>query len=281
MKIGAINLPFELPFELPFKFITPPLVEGPKVMFFIPLPEWLEKIPFAMEISNGNYGLPITTTVTTTWFILLFVFLVFKMSSRNFKEVPGKMQTLLETFYLFIDDLAEQMLGKWKVKYVTYVGSLFLFILFANTISFFPIPGFSVVNNSFIVAPLFRSPTADLNTTVGLALLTTVTFMFTNFKVNGVIGYIKSMFQPLPIMLPINLVGEFAKPTNISIRLFGNMFAGMVIIGLMYKAAPFLAGPLHLYFDLFGGVVQSFVFVMLSLVYIQGSIGDAEYVETI
>ena len=59
MKIGAINLPFELPFELPFKFITPPLVEGPKVMFFIPLPEWLEKIPFAMEISNGNYGLPI------------------------------------------------------------------------------------------------------------------------------------------------------------------------------------------------------------------------------
>lgn len=88
------------------------------------------------------------------------------------------------------------------------------------------------------------------------------------------------MFAPIPIMFPINVVGELAKPTNISIRLFGNMFAGSVIIGLMYKAAPVLVpGPLHLYFDLFGGVVQTFVFTMLSLVYIQGSLGDHEFVE--
>ena len=281
MKIGAITLPFELPFNLPFEFVTPPLVEGPKIMFFIPLPEWLQQFPFAMEISTGNFGLPVTTTVTTTWFIMAFIFLVFKISSSKFTEVPGKMQTLLESFYLFIDDLTGQMLGKWKINYVTYIGSLFLFLLFANTITFFPIPSFSFVGNSLSISPLFRAPTADLNTTVGLALFTTITFLFTSLKINGPVGYIKGLFQPLPVMFPINIVGEFSKPTNISIRLFGNMFAGMVIIGLMYKAAPFLAGPLHLYFDLFGGVVQSFVFVMLSLVYIQGSIGDAEYVETI
>ncbi|WP_297487246.1 F0F1 ATP synthase subunit A, partial [uncultured Cetobacterium sp.] len=130
----------------------------------------------------------------------------------------------------------------------------------------------------FSIAPAFRAPTADLNTTVGLALLTTITFLGTSFKLHGVLGYLKGLIEPMPFMLPINIVGELAKPTNISIRLFGNMFAGMVVLGLIYKAAPMVIPvPLHLYFDIFSGVVQSFVFLMLSMVYIQGSLGDAEY----
>ena len=81
-------------------------------------------------------------------------------------------------------------------------------------------------------------------------------------------------------MLPLNIVGEFAKPLNISMRLFGNMFAGMVIMGLIYMAVPyFIPAALHLYFDLFAGLVQSFVFVTLSMVYVQGSIGDTEYID--
>jgi F-type H+-transporting ATPase subunit a len=99
-------------------------------------------------------------------------------------------------------------------------------------------------------------------------------------KTQGLIGYIKGLFQPIPVMFPINLVGELAKPTNISIRLFGNMFAGGVIMGLIYKAAPALIpAPLHLYFDVFSGIVQSFVFIMLTMVYISGSVGDSEYDE--
>ncbi|MGL4980325.1 MAG: F0F1 ATP synthase subunit A, partial [Fusobacteriaceae bacterium] len=107
-------------------------------------------------------------------------------------------------------------------------------------------------------------------------------FLSTSLRCHGVIGHIKTLFEPMPMMFPINLVGELAKPTNISIRLFGNMFAGMVIIGLIYKAAPaVIPAPLHLYFDIFSGIVQSFVFVMLSLVYIQGAIGDTEYDENL
>jgi len=83
--------------------------------------------------------------------------------------------------------------------------------------------------------------------------------------------------EPTPIMLPMNLIGELAKPTNISMRLFGNAFAGMVIMGLLYMAAPaVLPAPLHLYFDLFQGLVQSFVFTMLTMVYIQGSMAPEE-----
>ncbi|MGL4534689.1 MAG: F0F1 ATP synthase subunit A [Fusobacteriaceae bacterium] len=264
----------------PIEFITPPLVEGPKLIFSIPVPESLSNLPFVMKISETGYGFPVTSTVTSTWFIMLVIFLGLRFSSKNFKNIPGKMQTFLESFYLFIEDLADQMLGKWKVKYITYIGTLFIFILFSNTLTFFPIPGFTMNSGVLEITPAFRSPTADLNTTVGLALLTTGTFLFTGIKLNGILGYLKGLLQPMPFMLPINIVGELAKPTNISIRLFGNMFAGMVIIGLIYKAAPILApGPLHLYFDIFGGIVQSFVFVMLSLVYIQGAIGDTEFTE--
>ncbi len=116
----------------------------------------------------------------------------------------------------------------------------------------------------------------DLNTTVGLALLVAVTFIGTSIKRNGALGYAKGFLDPVPVMLPLNIVGELAKPVNMSMRLFGNMFAGSVIMGLLYKAAPWVVpAPLHLYFDLFSAVVQSFVFTMLAMVHIQGALGDS------
>lgn len=262
------------------EFQVPPLVEGPRVVFFIPLPEFLHKIPFAMETANGGYGLPVTITVVTTWFLILFMFILFRVGTSKLEVIPGKLQLILESIYAFLDGVVVQMMGSWKKKYLSYIGSLFLFIFTANTISFFPIPWFSIVDGHITFAPAFRSPTSDLNTTVGLALLTTFMFLKASIKTNGVLGYFKGFLAPIPVMLPLNIVGEFAKPVNISVRLFGNAFAGGVIMGLLYMGAPAaIPAGLHLYFDLFSGLVQSFVFIMLSMVYIQGSLGDSEYVE--
>jgi F-type H+-transporting ATPase subunit a len=262
------------------QFETPPLVEGPKIMFFVPLPQAMHDFPYAMKIAESNYGFPVTITIISTWCVMLFLIFIFRWASQNLEIMPGKKQAFFETLYDFFDALIGQMLGSWKKKYFTYISTLFLFILISNIISFFPIPGFSFENGLLKIAPALRTPTADLNTTVGLALITTYTFMAVSFKVSGILGYFKGLFEPMPLMFPINLAGEFAKPTNISIRLFGNMFAGMVILGLLYKAAPVLIpAPMHLYFDLFSGIVQSFVFIMLTMVYIQGSIGDAEYTD--
>ena len=259
---------------------VPPLVEGPRVVFFIPLPEFLHKIPFAMETANGGYGLPVTITVVTTWFFILFMFILFRVGTSKLEVIPGKLQLILESIYAFLDGVVGQMMGSWKKKYLSYIGPLFLFIFTANTISFFPIPWFSIVDGHITFAPAFRSPTSDLNTTVGLALLTTFMFLKASIKTNGVLGYFKGFLAPIPVMLPLNIVGEFAKPVNISVRLFGNAFAGGVIMGLLYMGAPAaIPAGLHLYFDLFSGLVQSFVFIMLSMVYIQGSLGDSEYVE--
>lgn len=262
------------------EFQVPPLVEGPRVVFFIPLPEFLHKIPFAMETANGGYGLPVTITVVTTWFLILFMFILFRVGTSKLEVIPGKLQLILESIYAFLDGVVGQMMGSWKKKYLSYIGPLFLFIFTANTISFFPIPWFSIVDGHITFAPAFRSPTSDLNTTVGLALLTTFMFLKASIKTNGVLGYFKGFLAPIPVMLPLNIVGEFAKPVNISVRLFGNAFAGGVIMGLLYMGAPAaIPAGLHLYFDLFSGLVQSFVFIMLSMVYIQGSLGDSEYVE--
>lgn len=262
------------------EFQVPPLVEGPRVVFFIPLPEFLHKIPFAMETANGGYGLPVTITVVTTWFLILFMFILFRVGTSKLEVIPGKLQLILESIYAFLDGVVVQMMGSWKKKYLSYIGPLFLFIFTANTISFFPIPWFSIVDGHITFAPAFRSPTSDLNTTVGLALLTTFMFLKASIKTNGVLGYFKGFLAPIPVMLPLNIVGEFAKPVNISVRLFGNAFAGGVIMGLLYMGAPAaIPAGLHLYFDLFSGLVQSFVFIMLSMVYIQGSLGDSEYVE--
>lgn len=261
----------------PIEFITPPLVEGPAVMFYVPLPHFLHQIPFSMEYADGKFGLPVTITVISTWFVILVLTLLFKMGTKKLEMIPGRAQVAAESVYDFLHGIIHQMLGGWTAKYFSYLATLFLFILGCNLLMFAPIPWGSFEDGVFTIAPAFRAPTADLNTTVGLAMLTTATFLGTSIKLNGILGYFKGLLEPMPFMLPINLVGELAKPTNISIRLFGNMFAGMVIMGLIYKAAPMvIPAPLHLYFDIFSGVVQSFVFLMLSMVYIQGSLGDAE-----
>lgn len=244
----------------PIEFTTPPLVSGPTVVFKI-------------------FGLPVSITVVTTWFIMLLFFLFFRQATKDLKMRPTKFQAFLEIIYEFLEKTIEQILGVWKNKYYTFFATLFLFIFVSNIITFFPIPWFSFKDGVLTIYPAFRSPTADLNTTVGLACITTVMFVGASIKYNGIVGYLKGFASPTPIMIPMNIVGELAKPLNISMRLFGNMFAGMVIMGLLYMAVPWgIPAPLHLYFDLFAGAVQSFVFVTLSMVYVQGAIGDAEYI---
>lgn len=259
-------------------FFTPPLVEGPKIAFFVPLPKFLHQVPLAMNVGNGEFGLPVSMTVVSSWFCIFVLFLIFKLGTKKLEVVPRKrLQIILESLLIFLDSLVFQSLGKYKDKFISFISCLFLFILSGNILSFFPIPWISEVSDkSIFLRPAFRAPTVDLNTTVGLALLTAVVFIGTHIKKVGLFGYIKSFTSPLPILLPLNIISELAKPVNMSFRLFGNMFAGMVIMGLLYKAAPAIVpGPLHLYFDLFSGVVQSFVFIMLSIVHIQSSLGDS------
>lgn len=276
------------------KFEIPPLVEGITPVFFIPVPESMQNFPWVMnlnkitEISQNGFGLPVTLTVITTWIIIGLVFLTFFFGTRNLKIIPGKFQTILESLYGAFDMITGQMLNTWRKKYFSYISSLLLFIILSNIVAFFPIPKVSKGIDGIIrISPALRTPTADLNTTVGLAVLTAIIFTSVSLKTNGLRNYIKGFLDPIFVMAPLNVIGEISKPVNISLRLFGNMFAGSVITGLLYMATTsygplaMIVAPLHLYFDLFSGVVQGFVFSMLTMVYISGAYGDREYTENI
>ena len=221
--------------------------------------------------------LPVTETVTTTWFIMAFLVISLMIGTRKVNKRPRKFQVFLEMMYNGFYNFTKGTLGNWNKKFLPYVGTLMTFLIVANTISFFPIPAIRVRDGKMFIEAAFKNPTSDLNTTVGLALVTTLIFLYWGIKQKGIFGYVKGLASPIAIMLPMNIVGEVSKPLNISMRLFGNMFGGIVIMGLLYRYAPWIIpAPLHLYFDIFAGVIQSLIFTMLTMVYISDSVEGTE-----
>ena len=117
-----------------------------------------------------------------------------------------------------------------------------------------------------------RAPTGDFGVTF---LLGVVTFFIVNYQgiKNHGVGHFTGLFQPIPVLFPINVIGEFANPISISLRLFANLLSGIIIMGLWYGMMPWFAkigipAALHVYCDLFSGCIQTYVFCMLTMVYI-------------
>lgn len=124
-----------------------------------------------------------------------------------------------------------------------------------------------------------RPPTADYGVTLPLGVITFILIQYNNIRYNKV-GAFTGLFKPLPILFPINLIGEIAVPFSLSLRLFGNVVSGTVIMGLLYgllsKFAIGWPGILHIYFDIFSGCIQTYVFCMLSMVFINDKLPEAE-----
>lgn len=218
----------------------------------------------------GN--LKLSETVVTSWLILAGLALASYLMTRNLKKVPtSKLQIFLEFAIGGLAKLVEDTMGKETVKrmpnVVPYIGSLFLFFAVSNLIGLLG----------------FRSPTTDLDTTLAWSLITFVMIYYAGVKFNGPV-YFKGLLEPNPLLLPLNLIGELAKPVSLSFRPFGNILGGAVIMALLYDFLGYLSTlipgvtipfgqliipvPLHLYFDIFAGLLQSFIFIMLTMVFV-------------
>jgi F-type H+-transporting ATPase subunit a len=151
--------------------------------------------------------------------------------------------------------------SKSAVKYRNYIGSLFLFLLISNISGLLGL----------------RPPTADYGVTFPLGLITFVLIQYNNIKWNKFNAF-TDLFKPYPFLFPINLIGELASPFSISLRLFGNVVSGTVIMALIYgllsKIAFLWPGVLHAYFDIFSGAIQTYVFCMLTMVWISQKIPE-------
>lgn len=213
---------------------------GPKYVFQIP-----EAVPFFG-------GVWVTNTVTTTWIIMVALFILAFVLTRKLNEVPEGKQNFAEMLIDGLNGLVAQTMGGDKMGFAPYVLTLMLYLAIANL--------------SGLLG--FRPPTADLNTTLALSLLTFFMTQGFGFK-SKKLGYLKGFVEPFPLMLPMNIIGELANPVSLSFRLFGNILGGVVIMALLYQVIPLgVPAVLHVYFDVFSGLIQTFIFAMLSMVFI-------------
>ena len=226
---------------------------------------------FGPKIIFEIAGIPVSETVVVTWIIMAAFAIVSISVTRNFEKIPKGVQNVVEMLVDMINKFTIQTMGEDKKSFAPYMGTVMLFLAVGNLIGLVGL----------------RPPTADLNTTFALSMLTFILIHYNSIKSSDIGNKIKGYFQPLPFLFPINVLGDIATPISLGFRLFGNIVGGLVIMSLLYGALASLSGmiglqsipifqagiPLvfHAYFDVFSGILQSFIFVMLSMVYISNA----------
>lgn len=182
---------------------------------------------------------------------------------RQIFSRPSKPQVLIEMLYSFFEDFVRDTLGKNNLRFTPYIVTLFLFIWTCNMIGLIPIPG-------------MMEPTRNLNVPLGLGFMAVILVHITAIRHKGLINWFKGFAEPLAFLAPLNIVGELSKAISISFRLFGNILGGAIIMLVVSSLVKFVMLPigLNLFFGLFVGTIQAFVFTMLALTYIGVEIAE-------
>lgn len=210
------------------------------------------------------FGLAVNgDTVWGTCIVAVLVITLAWLATRKATSgVPGKGQLLYELVVEQVQDLTDSAIGPEGRKYVPLGIGLFTFILFSNWLGLIP----SGHNPEWL-----PSPTGDINLPLALAALVIVSVHVTSIRKRGIGGYIKHYFQPSWMMAPINVIEEITKPITLTFRLFGNVFAGGLMVSVMVALLPgFIYPPFEFgwkLFDMFIGAIQAFIFALLTIIY--------------
>ena len=223
-----------------------------------------------LPVDLGHFSGVHLDTLITAWIAMGTAIILALIVTRNLNRVPGKIQLIAEKLMIFIDDISVSQMGKEGIKHTPLVGSLFLFILFGNLLGQVPLRLIHLPGGELC------SPTNDLNTTVALALLVLVYYISSGIRKKG-FKFFRHYFQPFWFLAPLNFLEDFTRPVSLSVRLFGNILAGEVIIGVLIAflflfplLIPLTEGLIIclVMFELFVAVIQAFIFAVLSASYI-------------
>ncbi len=198
-----------------------------------------------------------------SWIAIAVILAVVLVGAQNLQRVPSGMQNFLEYGLEFLEGIAKAQIGEKNYRpWVPYVGTIFLFIFVSNWMgNLFPWKLIELPSGEL------ASPTSDINTTAGLALLTSVVYFYAGIQKRG-LGYFKKYIEPTPVLLPINVLEDLTKPLSLSFRLFGNILAEELVIGVLVLLVPlFIPVPVMILF-LFTGAIQALIFATLSAAYI-------------
>ena len=200
-------------------------------------------------------GIGIYESVVVTWIIMAVVLLLSLILTRNLKvEHPGKRQLLLEQAVTSLEGITEGLLGADGKRYAAYLTSVLMYLGIANLIGILG----------------FKPPTKDLNVTAALAIMSIVLIEYAGIHQKGVKRWLKGFAEPIALVAPINVLELFIKPLSLCMRLFGNVLGAFVIMELIEYIMPVgLPVVFSMYFDIFDGLIQAYVFVFLTGLFIK------------
>ena len=239
----------------------------------LPLVEFVNKIlgkPLAaflgllgIEVKDPLHLLP--DYVVISLIVVLLLILFFGLASRRIGIFPSRLQSFLEMIIQTFEGLLVDTIGEEGKKYLPMIATVGLFIFFSNLIG---------------LVPGFMSPTSKLNVTAGCALVVFVYYHWQGIKAQGLFKYLKHFIGPIPLlaplMLPIELMSHFSRPVSLSIRLFGNIFAEELLILIIASIIPYFLPLPFMAVAIFTSLIQAFVFVLLSCIYIAGAVAHEE-----
>ncbi|ACC83205.1 MULTISPECIES: F0F1 ATP synthase subunit A [Nostoc] len=199
----------------------------------------------------------------TSWFVISILVVASIAATRNAQRIPKGIQNLMEYALEFIRDLAKNQLGEKEYRpWVPFIGTLFLFIFVSNWSG-------ALIPWKLIKLPSgeLAAPTNDINTTVALALLTSLAYFYAGFSKRG-LGYFKKYIEPTPVLLPIAILEDFTKPLSLSFRLFGNILADELVVAVLVLLVPLFVPLPVMALGLFTSAIQALVFATLAGAYI-------------
>ena len=206
-----------------------------------------------------------------SWVVFAIIAALAFSGNRDLKEIPEGMQNFTELITEFIRDLAKTQIGEHDYKsWVPFIGTIFLFIFVSDwSGALLPLKLLEIPGDGAELA----APTNDINTTVALALLTSISYFYAGLNKKG-LGYFKRYVSPAAFLLPINVLEDFSKPLSLSFRLFGNILADELVVGVLVALVPLIIPIPVMLLGVFTSAIQALVFATLAGAYIGEAIED-------
>ena len=223
--------------------------------------------------------IPISSSIVMMWLVMAVIILLAFLFTRKLQTIPRGKQNVVELVVETINNLVKSNTGKYWQYLAPYFGTILLFLVFSNIAGIFNVLPtasdlYTITGIEFFKSiPAFsiEPPTKDLNVTLAMAMMSVLLIPFVVIRLKGLKSWGKGFLKPTPIMLPFNILDYGTRTLSLSLRLFGNILAGYIIVGMLYGGSLLLEPIIpiaSMFFDLFDAGLQAYIFVFLSSIYI-------------
>ena len=237
------------------------------------------------SLNINGVSIPFITDAVISMFIIVFACaIILHMITRKLSLVPTGSQSVAETIIDLMGNLSKNQIGRHGKTFAPFLTTLILFLAFSNMLGIFNvIPSgktlSAIFNNPALENFTFNlhPPTKNFNVTLGLAIVSIVVVIFSEFKFKGVKGWARGFYKPNPVSGFVRILDYIVRPMSLCLRLFGNILGGAIVMALIYSMLP-IAVPsvIGAYFDLFDGGLQAYVFVFLTSIYLAEAVNEEE-----